>query len=368
MMYVGIDQHKRHLTICIRDEQGNILVRRQVSTEWSKVISFLEWLKAQSKDHGGFAAVIEVCGFNGWLIDQLKCFDCQRVYLIAPPPQIRQKTDRRDAARLSELLWINRYRIAAEERLVQISAVYQPTPQEQYDRQLTHLRHRLGGELTRVKNSIQGILRRHNQEQECPAKGMFTQKGLRWLKEVQLPEMDQVELDTRLEEYELHKRHLDAVKRQITARAALNKDIPLLRTLHKLGVYTALALSAHIGPVERFPKARSLANFFGLTPGCRNSGQSDRPGSITKAGHPFVRFLLGQAVLQALRSDPGLRKWYRGIKRRRGSKIARVAVMRRMCEALWHMLRHRRPYQAVNSMKTMPPSKAGEQEDRPKAA
>lgn len=40
-----------------------------------------------------------------------------------------------------------------------------------------------------------------------------------------------------------------------------------------------------------------------------------------------------------------MRAWYLRIKRRRGSKIARVAVMRRLTTILWHMLQKREPYQ-----------------------
>jgi transposase len=84
-----------------------------------------------------------------------------------------------------------------------------------------------------------------------------------------------------------------------------------------------------------------LANYFGLTPSSRNSGESkDRLGSITKEGSKFARFLLGQLVLHFLKKDPRMREWYRRIKLRRGSKIARVAVMRRITTIFWHMLTH----------------------------
>ena len=33
MLYVGIDQHRKQLTVNVRDESGNVLLRRQVSTE-----------------------------------------------------------------------------------------------------------------------------------------------------------------------------------------------------------------------------------------------------------------------------------------------------------------------------------------------
>ena len=231
-----------------------------------------------------------------------------------------------------------------------VSVVCLPDPDPLYDRQVTHLRHRLGQALTRIKNSIKGILRRHNVKQACPTKGTFTQTGLKWLTTVELPEMDRMELDMRLTEYRLYAGQIKDVTDRIHLRAKrIPTEVRRLRTLPKIGEYTALALLAHIGSIERFDRPRSLSNYFGITPGCRNSGEADRPGSITKAGHPFIRFLLAQRVLHALRGDPGLRSWYRQVKRRPGSKIARVAVMRRLCESIWHMLSKQEDYRPVGS-------------------
>lgn len=352
MQYLGIDQHKRHLTICLRNGQGDIELRRQVSTSWNDMDQFLQNLQDRTAPDGGYVAVVEVCGFNEWLIERLNRAGCRCVYLIQPPERIRQKTDRRDAARLSELLWLNRDRIASGQRLIHVSEVYQPSAEEQYDRTLTHMRHRLGRTLTRTKNGIKKILRRGNREQGCPTKGLFTRTGVKWLRSLELPEMDRCELDQRLEEYDVFTRQIKEVEIKIDYRAGVHSQVALVRTMPKVGRYTALALLAHIGPIERFKSARALANFFGVTPGCRNSGETDRPGGITKAGHPLVRFLLGQMVLHALRSDGHLREWYRQIKRRRGSKIARVAVMRRLCTSLWHMLHYQQPYRSGPSVQS----------------
>jgi transposase len=349
MFYVGIDQHKRHLSICTRNKQGDVVQRRQVKTTWGEVDRFLAELQERAQTEDGYVAIIEVCGFNGWLIQRLERHGCRRVFLVAAPPQARQKTDRRDAARLSELLWINRGRIDAGHRLIHVREVYQPTRQEQAVRQLTQLRHRQGQRLTRIKNAIRAILRRHNLEQECPTKGMFTQAAVRWLKTLSLPFVDRMELDMHLADYVRCVSQIDQANALIAKAAQRVPAVALLRTLPKIGDYTALSLWAFIGPIGRFAHARSLANFFGITPGCRNSGDSDRPGRITKAGHPFIRFLLGQMVLHALRGDPGLRSWYRQVKRRRGAKVARVAVMRRLCVALWHMLSRGEPYRPVGS-------------------
>ncbi|MGH2604325.1 MAG: transposase, partial [Dehalococcoidia bacterium] len=108
--------------------------------------------------------------------------------------------------------------------------------------------------------------------------------------------------------------------------------------------YMALAISSRVGDIRRFAHGRSLANFFGLTPGSRSSGETERLGSITKEGSRQVRFLLGQLVLHVLRRDARMRAWYKRIKQRRGSKIARVAVMRRLAVIMWHMLSKQEAY------------------------
>jgi transposase len=119
-----------------------------------------------------------------------------------------------------------------------------------------------------------------------------------------------------------------------------------LLTLPGAGAFMALGLAAHVGDVRRFPRPRSLANDWGLTPTCRSSGeQTQRLGSISKEGSPLARFLLGQLVLPVLKRDGRMRTWFLGIKHRRGAKIARVAVMRRLTTILWHMLTRGEPYQ-----------------------
>jgi hypothetical protein len=112
MLCLGIDQHARRITISLRDESGDALQARQVSTQPEKVHAFFqqltrEWLHADDS----FVAVLEVCGFNDWLIHLLNEYLCHQVILIQPEERKLRKTDRRDADALSELLWVNRDRL-----------------------------------------------------------------------------------------------------------------------------------------------------------------------------------------------------------------------------------------------------------------
>lgn len=74
----------------------------------------------------------------------------------------------------------------------------------------------------------------------------------------------------------------------------------------------------------------------------------------------MARFVLGQLVLHVLKKDGWMRAWYRRVKNRRGSKIARVAVMRRLAVVIWNMVRHQQPYccggpEAVRRQRERPP-------------
>jgi len=220
-----------------------------------------------------------------------------------------------------------------------------PSPQERDDRRLATLRQRVGRELTRVINRVWTLLRRGNLQHECPTKTIRTKKARTWLTKLALSPLDRLELDHLLARWLQLEAQRAVLEEAMTARVAQSDDALLLCSIPRVGAFMALGLSAFVGDVRRFARPRSLANYWGLTPRCRNSGErQQRLGSISKQGSTLARFLLGQLVMHALKHDGRLRAWYLGIKRRRGAKIARVAVMRRLTTIIWHMLTHREAY------------------------
>jgi transposase len=347
MLYLGIDLHRKQLTVSVRNEKGDVILRRQVSTRWERVREFLEWIKAEAEREGGFVAILETCGFEDWLIGLLKEYGCREVVLIQPEKRSKKKTDRRDAHAMSELLWVNRQRLLASQKIQGVRQVRLVTAEEQQDRQITATRQRAGRQRTRTINQIKYILRRHNLEWECPTKTFETKKVRKWLREVALPTVERLEMNHLLTQWDLWDQQIEELEKVIVERFQKNATAQILATAPGVSAYSGLALAARIGPIENFPRPRSLANYWGLTPGCRNSGEAtDRLGSITKQGSPMARFILGQLVIHVLRKDAWMRAWYGRIKRRRGSKIARVAVMRRLATIFWHMVKHNERYVA----------------------
>jgi transposase len=345
MLYVGIDQHRKQLTVSVREQSGNVILRRQVSTEWKKVRAFFDELRERAVDHGGWMAVVEVCGFNDWLLKLLPEHGCRETIIVQPGEASSHKTDRRDASALSEILWINRDRISRGLPVRGLRRIQIPDPEMQADRRLTSMRHDVGRELTRTINRIKAVLRRHNLQQECPTKGIQTQRARKWLNQLPVSAVERAELNHQLARQDLLRKQLKQLQSDILRRYEANPMAQLISTMPGAAAYSALGLASRIGDIRRFKHPRSLANYWGLTPGSRNSGEAtQRLGSITKQGSALARFLLGQLVLHVLRKDSWMRIWFRGIKRRRGSKIARVAVMRRLATILWHMLTSNEAY------------------------
>jgi len=346
MLYLAIDLHRKQMTINLRGEVGDVMLRRQVSTWGDEPQKFLTDVQRRAAGEG-YLTIVEVCGFHDWLLELLPQHGCREIVLIQPEKKSTRKTDRRDANQLGELLWLNRARLLAGRKVQGLRRIVPPSVSERDDRRLTQLRCNVTAELTRTINRVRYILRRLNLEQHCPTKGIQTVKAKAWLKTLTLPALDRLEMDQLLARWTALSQQRDQLDRRIAERAALDPRVTLLRTTPGASHYTALALACRIGDIGRFPTPRSLGNYWGLTPRCGSSGETQRLGSITKEGSTLARYLLGQLVLHVLKKDAIMREWFRRIKKRRGVNIARVAVMRRLTVIFWHMLKKNQLYKVA---------------------
>jgi hypothetical protein len=64
MLYLGIDQYRKQLTIEDRNEAGDVTTKRQVSTKWESVRAFFAEYAVRAQAEGGFVVILEICGFN----------------------------------------------------------------------------------------------------------------------------------------------------------------------------------------------------------------------------------------------------------------------------------------------------------------
>jgi transposase len=131
-------------------------------------------------------------------------------------------------------------------------------------------------------------------------------------------------------------RNVDGMKR-------LDPRVPRLRSVPSVGPVTAAAFLAAIDDAQRFRHAHQLEAYLGLVPREYSSGETQRRGPLTKAGHSRTRWLLIQAAVSILRRRPPqaeeLRTWALRIAARRGKQVAVVALARRLAGILYALLR-----------------------------
>ena len=85
-----------------------------------------------------------------------------------------------------------------------------------------------------------------------------------------------------------------------------------------------------------------MAAYLGLVPKEDSSGARQRKGAITKAGPPGLRTLLVQASWTVWRQKAGrgaLHAWVDRLAARRGTRVAVVALARRLGRILYAMWR-----------------------------
>ena len=129
-----------------------------------------------------------------------------------------------------------------------------------------------------------------------------------------------------------------AMAREIAAEPKWAQLYRLMGVRHRV----AFALMAIVGDVNRFPKAKKLVAYLGLSPRKKQSG-NDAKGKqlgIGNGGRGDVRALLIQSAHNALaqRGSP-LHAWGWKLLVRKNRQMAVAAVARKLAVAIWHLLK-----------------------------
>ena len=120
----------------------------------------------------------------------------------------------------------------------------------------------------------------------------------------------------------------------------LLKTVKLIMTIPGIALTTATTVVAEVGDFRRFASGKKIAKWAGLVPRMRESGGKTYYGRITKRGSPFVRWILYEAAtsITTTKKPARLYEFYRRIAIRRGTKIARVALARKLLVTIHAMV------------------------------
>jgi len=135
---------------------------------------------------------------------------------------------------------------------------------------------------TSLKNRVHAVLADRGIGED---RGLWTGSGRAWLAGLKLPATPRAIIQDCCELLDALAIPLARLETEITALAKPDPRVQALMTLPGIGKLTAMTLVAEIGDISRFPTARKLCAWAGLTPQVRNSDRTVRHGHITKQAH-----------------------------------------------------------------------------------
>jgi transposase len=330
MIIIGVDFHPEFQQIAFVDTDTGELEERLLHHP-GEAEAFYRALLSQGKT---VRVGMEASGHGRWFERLMS--ELQIELWIGDAAEIRtkrvrkQKTDRQDAQLILKLMLKDDF-----------PRIWVPSWENRDLRQLLWHRHRMVQARTRIMNQLQAVA---------------LNEGLRCKKRLWRTERPRLE-SFNLAPWASRRRHdlLELLDRLNPTIAELSQAVERevekfpkaqrLATHPGVGPLTALAFVLIIGEAERFQCGKQVASYLGLVPLEDSSGNRRRLGHITKQGSSILRFLLVEAAQVTVRSLPEWRSRYFHLTMRRGRKIAKVAMARRLAVSLYWMMRQGWDYQ-----------------------
>lgn len=336
MNHVGVDLHKKIITVCVMDANRRIVREEKLYPNAPRrIVEFFEGL-------GEYQVVLEATSSYYWFVELLE--PTAAAIVLANPAKMRviaestRKTDKLDARVLAEFLARD-----------MVPRATMPTPRLRQHRALVRHRKYLREQATSVKCKIRHVLADHNADR----RDLFSSDGKAYFKTLALNEVDRFRLADLWKSWE----SIEARIKKTTAKIkAFAKKAPraeaearaLLQSAPGVGTVTTEVVLCELGDVRRFKNAKAVCSYAGLVPVVRQTGgKKAKDGRITKQGSGLLRWALVETAWRLVGASPRWGQTYERIKKRNGAKRAIVAVARKYLCVLYAMLRDSKAYEIL---------------------
>jgi transposase len=337
-VFIGLEDSKRSWKLCVRSEKM-IVHELSMPAEYDGLIRYI-----RRSYPGCTVKLVYEAGFNGfWLHDLLEAggVDC----IVTPPNKVTQekdsrvKNDRIDARRLAKVLEDD-----------DCKSCFVPDRELREDRQISRTLIGVQKDLTRLQGRIRHFFHFHHLAPGAFNGDSWKATDVKRLRTISLCQPLRFSLNIMLKELEV----------LLQCRRELRKQLRALSKKQRYReAFASIVSQVGVGPLSamrfvlewsedltRFGTGRRFSSFLGLTGSEFSTADTVRRGHITKQGKAFVRSWLIQCAWVAYKRDPVLLEKYQKVLRAtRSSKMAIVAVARKMAVRLWHLVMFRERYQ-----------------------
>ena len=335
MLTIGVDFHKRTSTFKIMNEAGQMIATRKLVNSRDTIRQYLSSFTGPKRL--GMEATRSWGLFYDTTYDLLESFHLGHPKKMKAISESSIKNDSRDADLITRMLHSGFFPQA-----------YVSPKDARELRSLLRYRHFLVNQRRSIRNQIQTLLDRNLWPTDRPQafKNVFCRRGLEWLKSLPLSPKERFILDQALENFQHLEKQILAFEQFLVPQ---DFQLPGLKHLRSVPGFVkskvnAWIILAEIVDISRFPNAKSLAHYSGLVPRQHSSGDKHHTGHLVKEANMHLRTALIESTLAAIRKDKGLRSYYQKVKTARHSGAAIIATARKLCYAVYHVLKEQRDY------------------------
>ena len=316
--FAGLDVSVKDTSVCVVDDTGKITREVRVASEPDALLAVLRDPTYRFKRIG-----LEAGPLSQWLFSALAtdlpviCVETRHIRAVLKA-QIN-KTDRNDARGIAQMMRVGLYR-----------PVHVKTLRSQKLRMLLIHRKLLQSKAIAVDNDLRATLRNFGLKVGMVGATKFEAR----IKELveNFPDLFLL-VEPLLVVRRVLREQIGVLHRRLLAVVRDDEVCRRLMTVPGVGPVVALTYRATVDVPARFRRSKSVGAVFGLTPSRDQSGETDRPGAISRCGDAMMRTALYEAAQSMLVHSTRwswLKAWAMKIARHRGMKRAIVALARRL--------------------------------------
>lgn len=334
MIYIGIDVSSKSFSVHAIDEKKKVLFSDEIAPTRTGLRAMIKGLGIDTK-----LVVFEAGNQLKWIALTLKKISGVHVHVVHPNEikwisQSSGKTDKIDARKLAQL--------ARGDMLPR--KVHIVEGQTRALRELISARHTLQSKRIALINCIRGCLK---QEGYKLPKKFFQSDG--WqikLERTRLGDVQKAIIGSYMHSIEsLIKAELELTEKILSIE---NSSIKLLETIPAIGSISSRVVLSALDDASRFDNKKCVGKYGALTPRIYQSGSVTHLGHIARDGRHEVRRTLLQCAhtitrMKSPEAKP-LQEFFRRVEKRRGKKIAIVALARKLLTVAYGVLRTKMAY------------------------
>jgi transposase len=335
-LYVGIDVHAKSWAVSIYSEEFELKSFTQ-PPDSEQLFGYLSKHYPGAKVHVGYEA-----GFCGFSIQRnfaqkgVQCSVLNPADIPSSNKENKRKNDRIDSRKIAKAL-----------KNGDVHTVFVPDIEQEADRQILRSRAKIVKDITVVKNRIKGFLKFKGIDIPEEYGSKWSTVFITWLRELPVLAADRIALTVYIDELIFlaeKKKLLQQAIKQLAAQDRYQKNVTLLQTVPSIGLLAAMTILTEVGDINRFPKIEHLCSYCGLTPDTHNSGSTERINGISRRGNSTLKTVLIECSWMAVRKDPALLFFFKGLLPKMHANQAIIKVARKLLNRIRFVLKNQKEY------------------------